>query len=95
LISILLDKKNYASTTIATQVALNELNNPKEKSPKKEEKKPEDKKNNKTLHEKLFGDIQELETKRDSKKEKQQHSEMFSSLSGSPMESVEKETKKL
>jgi hypothetical protein len=51
-------------TTIATQVALNELNNPKEKSPKKEENRPEDKKNNKTLHEKLFGDIHELETKR-------------------------------
>jgi hypothetical protein len=77
-------------TTITTQVSMNEN---KEISPTKKVN-PEEKNQKKTLHEKLFGDIHELEVKRDSKFTHHHLSEFFSSLNESPMLESEKDLEK-
>jgi hypothetical protein len=77
-------KKKEENSKVSTKVKKEE-NSPKIKV----EKKPEEKKNKKTLHEKLFGDIHELETKRDSSRK--DHSDVFNSFADSPMESIGKD----
>jgi hypothetical protein len=80
-----------SATLMSTKKNEKEENSPNSLKKIKDEPKvkPDEKKNRKTLHNKLFGDIHELEVKRDSNRK--DYSDVFSSLSDSPMEPIEKD----